>query len=62
MGEIVVEDLATLRIARGVDAFELLCRCIPVYAPLRLLLKLGSFRRLIDRQLSGCDGEACAAR
>lgn len=54
MGEIVIEELATGTIFRGADAFGLLCRRIPLYAPLSLLLRSAAFRRYITREMSGC--------
>jgi len=59
MGEVVVEDLATGRILRGAEGLELICRNIPAYAPLRLLLKLPAIRRAADEEMAGCGGEAC---
>jgi hypothetical protein len=59
MGEIVIEDLASGTVSRGADAFALLCRHIPLYAPWRLLLRSASFRRYIDREISGCGHASC---
>jgi len=59
MGEVVVEELATGRILRGAEGFELICRNIPAYAPLRLLLKLPALRRAVDREMAGCGGGSC---
>lgn len=59
MGEVVVEDLATGHISRGAEGLELICRNIPAYAPLRLLLKLPAIRRAADKEMAGCSGESC---
>ncbi|MFI4968171.1 MAG: hypothetical protein ACHQAU_05530 [Gammaproteobacteria bacterium] len=59
MGEVVVEELATGHITRGADALERICREIPAYAPMLLLLKLPAVRRAADREMAGCGGEAC---
>jgi len=59
LGEVVVEELGTGRIHRGIEGMELIWRHIPAYAPLRLLAKLPAFRRYIDHEVRGCDGDAC---
>lgn len=59
MGEIVIEDLAAGTISHGAEAFNLLCRHIPLYAPFRLLVGIPVFRRYIDREMSGCADSAC---
>lgn len=43
-GEVVVRELATGRVLGGSDALELICSQIPVYAPMRLLLKIPALR------------------
>jgi hypothetical protein len=58
-GEIVVEELANGNFHRGAAALDLIARQIPLYAPIRLLLWFSSFRRYIDRELSGCDSATC---
>ncbi len=58
-GEIAVEDLATGRISKGVEAFRQLCRHIPIYIPDALLLLFPATRAWLDRTLCGCDGDAC---
>jgi hypothetical protein len=58
-GEIVVEHLASGSFRRGAAALDLIARQIPLYAPIRLLLRFSSFRRSIDRELSGCGGASC---
>jgi hypothetical protein len=60
MGEVVVEDLQSGRILRGAEAFGRVCHEIPMYAAIGALLKLPRFRSYIDRELSGCGGDACA--
>jgi hypothetical protein len=60
LGEVVVEDLATGRIIRGAQGIELIARNIPAYAPMRLLLKVPAFRRYVDKEVSGCGGDACS--
>lgn len=59
MGEIVIEDRASGELKRGIKAFRLIVRAIPFYAPIRLLLRLPQFRAFIEREMGGCDGEAC---
>src|ERR1700758_774686 len=60
-GEIVVEELASGNFHRGAAALDLIARQIPLYAPLRLLLRFSFFRRYIDRELSGASCEIPAA-
>jgi hypothetical protein len=57
-GEIVVEELASGKLHRGAAALDLIVRQIPLYAPVGLLLRFSSFRRYIDRELSGGSGGA----
>jgi hypothetical protein len=59
IGEVVVEQLATGRIARGAEALALICRQIPAYAPMLVLLKLPAVRRAADKEMSGCGGGSC---
>jgi hypothetical protein len=59
-GEVVVEKLVNGEILRGAEAFAEICRQIPAYAPLRLLLRVPAIRAFVDRDMSGCGGEACA--
>ena len=47
------------RLRAGAEAFDLICRAVPVYAPLRLLLRVPRFRAAIERELSGCADGAC---
>ncbi|EDY21660.1 hypothetical protein CfE428DRAFT_0905 [Chthoniobacter flavus Ellin428] len=60
MGEIVIEDYATGKIHRGVEGVELIYRNIPLFMLLRPLLKIPAFRRYVDREVRGCNGDACA--
>lgn len=62
MGEVVVEELPTGRVLRGAEALRAISREIPLYAPLRLLLKLPAVRRAVDREMAGCGGESCDLR
>ena len=59
MGEVVVQQLATGRVFRGAEGLALICREIPAYAPMLLLLKLPVVRRAADKEMGGCDGESC---
>jgi hypothetical protein len=59
LGEVVVEELGSGRMLRGARGMELIWRNIPACTPFRLLLKVSAFRRYLDRELSGCDSEAC---
>lgn len=59
MGQIVVEDRASGRIEQGAEAFRLITRAVPFYAPARLLLKLPRFRSYIETEMGGCNGVAC---
>ncbi|MGH8373574.1 MAG: hypothetical protein ACRETO_12695 [Gammaproteobacteria bacterium] len=61
-GEVLVERLATGEFLHGAAALEEISRQIPVYLPLRLLLKFAGVRRYADRELSGCGGDSCAVR
>ena len=58
-GEIVVEEFASGNFHRGAAALDLIARQIPLYAPLRLLLRFSPFRRYIDRELSGSGDASC---
>jgi hypothetical protein len=59
IGEVVVEELGSGRILRGVEGIELIWRHIPAYALLRPLLKLPAIRRYVDREVRGCNDNAC---
>ncbi|MDX1547232.1 MAG: hypothetical protein R3247_09605 [Rhodothermales bacterium] len=62
MGEIVVQDRSTGRVAEGAGAFRLITEAVPLYAPARLLLRLPWFRSYIERELSGCADGTCEVR
>lgn len=62
MGEIVVQDRASGRIERGAEAFRLITRAVPLYAPARLLLGMSWFRAYIEREMGGCSDGACEVR
>jgi hypothetical protein len=59
MGEVVVEDLRSGVMHHGAAAFERICRAVPLYAPLRLLLHIPALRRKVDEEFSGDCGDAC---
>jgi hypothetical protein len=59
MGEVIVEDLRTGGLHGGAEAFGLICRQIPLYAPARVLLRFPAFRRRVDLDMGGCDDGAC---
>lgn len=59
LGEVVVEDLSNGRMLRGAEGIELIFRNIPVYIPFLLLLKVPPLRRYVEKEVSGCDGDAC---
>lgn len=59
MGEVVVEMLDDGRLIRGAEAFAAICRCIPAYTPFLLLLRLPAVRAFAEREMTGCDGQAC---
>jgi len=54
MGEIAVQDLASGATLKGVECFRLLCRHIPAYWPMLLLLHLPAVRRRVEREVGGC--------
>jgi hypothetical protein len=56
-GEVVVRELRTGRVLGGADALELICREIPLYTPLRPLLKIPALRAKADREMSGSSNE-----
>jgi hypothetical protein len=58
LGEVVVRELATGRVLGGSDALELICCQIPLYAPMRLLLKIPALRDRVAKE-SGYAGAAC---
>jgi len=58
LGEVVVRELRTGRVLGGTDALELICGQIPVYAPMRILLRIPALRARVGRE-SGYEGAAC---
>jgi hypothetical protein len=54
IGEIAVQDMCTGEISKGASAFRQLCRHLPIYRPLALLLVFPFARRWLDRKLGGC--------
>jgi hypothetical protein len=63
LGEVAVEDLSTGRILKGAEGMDLVWRNIPVYAPFRLLLRIPSFRRYLEKNVGGsaCDTSSVSA-
>ena len=59
LGEVVVEDLSSGHILKGAEGIDLIFRNIPMYAPFRLLLRVPSLRRYVEKEVSGCEGNAC---
>ena len=59
MGEVVVEDLSDHQLLRGAEGIELIWRNIPAYALFLPLFRVPAFRRYVDKEVSGCDGDAC---
>jgi hypothetical protein len=58
LGEVVVEELSSGRILKGVEGMDLIWRNIPIYAPFRLLLMVPSFRRYLERHVGGFEDNA----
>jgi hypothetical protein len=56
MGEVVVQEIASGRIAQGVEAARRIAAAIPAYAPFRLLLKIPAVARAADNEMRGCNG------
>ncbi|MBI3886464.1 MAG: hypothetical protein HY302_12155 [Opitutae bacterium] len=52
-GQVVVEDIRTGEPAFGARAFDRICRHVPLYQPLRLLLLVPAFYRAIERDMNG---------
>jgi hypothetical protein len=59
IGEIAVQDLRSGETLKGVECFKLLSKHIPAYWPNLLLLYLPPFHRYVEREVGGCDGDAC---
>jgi len=62
LGEVVVEELSSARILTGANGMDLIWRQIPAYAPFRPLLRVPAFRRYIEQEVGGCDGDARAVK
>ena len=61
LGEIAVEEIATGRVFKGVEAVRQICEQVPLYRPLKLLLALPFVAQRVDRELQGCEGGSCTA-
>lgn len=59
VGEVVVEELSDGCILKGAEGIERIWQNIPAFAPFRLLLRVPSFRRYVEKGVSGCEGDAC---
>lgn len=59
LGEVVVEELGSGRILHGAAALAAICRQIPAYAPMRMLLKIPAVRRAADKEMAGCNDGSC---
>jgi hypothetical protein len=59
MGEIIVEDLANRRFLSGAEGLKLICRQIPLYWLVLLLLWIPGVRALADRQTQRCTNGRC---
>lgn len=53
MGEILVRDLQTGALLDGVDAVRAIARAVPLYLPLRLLLRIPAIARRADADARG---------
>jgi hypothetical protein len=53
VGETVVQDLDTGRLVRGAAAFDCLCKHIPLYLPMRLLLRIPPIWRKAEQTMAG---------
>jgi hypothetical protein len=62
LGEVVVEELSSGRILKGAEGMDLIWRNIPIYAPFRLLLRVPSFRRYLEKNVGGCEGNTCEVK
>jgi len=60
MGEIAVEKIGAGQFFKGASAVRLIFSQVPAYISLYPLLWLPPVAQRIDRDLSGCDGNACA--
>jgi hypothetical protein len=55
VGETAVQNLDTGQLVRGAAALDCLCRHIPLYLPMRLLLRIPAVRRRAERAMTGRD-------
>jgi hypothetical protein len=56
VGETVVQDLDSGQLIHGAAALDCLCRHIPLYLPMRLLLLIPAVWRKADKAMAGRDG------
>jgi len=61
-GEILVEDLATGRFLAGAEGLKMICRQIPLYWWVLLLLWIPAVRVRADRETRGCANGSCQLR
>lgn len=57
VGEVVVQDLDTGKLARGAAALDCIFRHVPLYMPMRLLLRIPPIWRKADKTMVGRDGK-----
>jgi len=57
VGETAVQDLDTGKLMRGAAALDCLWRHIPLYLPMRPLLRIPAVWRKADRTMAGRDGK-----
>lgn len=62
MGEIVVEDLSTGKIYRGIECMRLLFKQIPLYWLFLPLTYLPPVRTAIEKEVSGCGDNSCSTQ
>ena len=55
MGETMVQDLDTGKLVRGAAALDCICKHIPLYLPMRLLLRIPAVWRKADMAMAGRD-------
>lgn len=54
-GETVVQDLDSGKLLRGAEALDCIWRHLPLYLPMRLLLRIPSMRHKADHTMGGGD-------
>lgn len=57
-GEVAVQDLDTGKLARGAAALDCICRHLPLYMPLRPLLRIPAIWRKADMTMAGRSRQA----